>query len=201
MVSKKQGDFFLNSVLKTAEIVKGFVGNDLEKINLQVASILEDFAEKTGTKIVLNLSDDGQLSSTIFDLKSDYIRTRFNTDKSMLSLRSKLCGVPIDVKVVKDDVSFSNKMVADSLMELSKVVAGMPFEMNLHGQDDWLREVGGMPKSRLGDQINETFVDELPDDEDLSVEDQELSGIIHNVPIQRPIEDSDPSELLFDLQQ
>jgi len=150
MALKKNEQLLLDSILQTANIVKGLVGNDIDKISEHIVTMLNGFYEESKKRVILEISEDGEITAKIADFKSDFVRTRFNTDQSMLSLKGKINGVPIDVKVVKDDVSFSNKEVAASLMELSLIVAGMPVVMRDHGQDDWPRDVGGIPKTLSG---------------------------------------------------
>lgn len=165
MALKKQEQLLLDNILQTANIVKGLVGNDLGKINEQIVALLAGFAEETKSKVVLGITEDGEITSTVIDLKSDYVRTRHNTEKTMLSLKGKLNGVPMDIKVVKDETSFTNKEVADALAELSLIVANMPVEMKEHGHDDWLRDVGAYPKGAV-----EPEGDSDESEEDLSEE-------------------------------
>lgn len=169
MALKKQEQLLLDNILQTANIVKGLVGNDLVKINEQISVLLAGFAEETKSKVVLGITEDGEITSTVIDLKSDYVRTRHNTEKTMLSLKGKLNGVPMDIKVVKDETSFTNKEVADALAELSLIVANMPVEMKEHGHDDWLRDVGAYPKGAVepeGDSDEDLSEEFLADDAD-----------------------------------
>lgn len=173
MALKKNEQLLLDSILQTANIVKGMAGNDINMINEKLAEMLNSFYDESKKKLILSITQEGEISARVADYKSDFVRTRSNPDDTMLSLRGKINGVPIDVKVVKDDVSLSNKEVAEALMELSQIVSGMPVEMSLHGQDDWPRDAGGMPKM-LSDTDAEVFLD--TDDAEDDDEDTETQG-------------------------
>ena len=167
MALKKNEQLLLDSILQTADIIKGMVGNDINMINEKLAEMLKGFYDESQKKLILSIDEQGAISARVADYKSDFVRTRYNTDSSMLSLKGKINGVPIDVKVVKDDVSFTNKEVAESLAELAGIVAKMPVEMSAHGHDDWPREAGSMPK-KLSSSSSEEFnaSDESPESEE-----------------------------------
>tara|TARA_R110001583_G_scaffold52147_9_gene162221 strand:- start:1122 stop:1742 length:621 start_codon:yes stop_codon:yes gene_type:complete len=167
MALKKNEQLLLDSILQTAKIVKGMVGNDINLINEKLADMLTGFYNESKKKLILSIGEDGEISTRIADYKSDFVRTRYNTEATMLSLRAKINAVPIDIKVVKDDVTLSNKEVADALLELSQIVAGMPLEMSMHGHDDWPRQVGGAPFTLPATEDNSSLVsDELDDSEE-----------------------------------
>jgi hypothetical protein len=146
MASKKQIDILLSNILSTAKIICDAVSDDVVVINEKMKQLLEDFTTETGLSASV-VKCDGGLDVMVVDLSKYYVRTRYNTDKSMLSLKGKLSGVPIDVKVAKGDEVFTNKQVADALAELSTIVAAMPIEMVAHGHDDWKRTPGEYPKT------------------------------------------------------
>lgn len=108
---------------------------------------IKELTDTAKGKVVLKYDENGVPHFEHIDLRSDFVRTRFNTESTMLSLRAKIVGVPIDIKVKKDDEVFTNKEVASSLRELALIVEKMPVEMVPHGHDDWSREPGVLPKS------------------------------------------------------
>ena len=165
MALKKNEQILLDSILQTANIVKGMVGNDINMINEKLADMLTGFYNESNKKLILSISEDGEISSRVADYKSDFVRTRSTPDNTMLSLRGKINGVPIEIKVFKDGVALSNKEVAEALMELSLIVSAMPVEMSVHGQDDWPREAGGMPKT-LSDITTDEFLDSDEEEDD-----------------------------------
>jgi len=164
MALKKQEQLLLDSILQTANIVKKLVGNDLEKINENVAEMLAKFHDESKLKVILEISEDGVITAKIADYKSDFVRTRSTPDEAMLSLRAKINALPIEIKIFKDGVSFANKDVAEALTELSLIVSSMPVEMVTHGQDDWPREAGGVPNSLIGTEADVKLAKDESDD-------------------------------------
>ena len=183
MASKKQVDILLSNILSTATIIHDAVSEDVTVINEKIKQLLEDFTAETGMTASVVKAADGTLDVRVVDLSKYYVRTRYNTDKSMLSLKAKLSEVPIDVKVAKGDDVFTNQQVADALAELSTIVAAMPVEMVAHGHDDWKRKPGDYPK---------TF-DSMSD-----LEIAEATGV--SVEETMPVSDSETPELVGDVE-
>jgi hypothetical protein len=145
----------------------------LSELNIEESLIIEKLKDKVGEleqsancKLAL-VEVDGIRQFNVIDLSADYVRTRFNNaEKTMLSLRAKILGLSVEVKVKKDDDVFSNKEVSKSLRELAGIVDEMPIEMLLHGQDDWSRTPGEMPKLLAGEKplesdLTETEMDKV----------------------------------------
>ena len=145
-----------------------------EQLAQSMKEMLVDFENKTAVKLVPRVSEAGEVTLEQIDLKQDFVRTRFNTEKSMLSLRAKLSGIAIDVKVIKDTFRAGNKDIAQALADLSAVVQAMPVEMEKHGDDDWSRTPGESPK-KLQAALDETPAEVTQEpagfDEELEVED------------------------------
>lgn len=90
---------------------------------------------------------DGELQYSAFDMRSDFVRTRFNDVKTMLSLSAKITGLPIDIKVIKGSAEFTNADIVSALKDLVANIEAMPVEMLEHGADEWSVKPGGMPES------------------------------------------------------
>jgi hypothetical protein len=165
MALKKHETALLDSIKMSATVIAGFVGHDAEKIAEHMKSILDEFSSQTNQKLIISYTD-GVLAIDTLDLKQDFIRTRMNPDKSMTTLKAKLFGVAIDVKVAKDEASFSNEQIAESLFELAVIVKGMPVAMRSYGHDDWSRTVGNMPKSISMDDDDAIEGLDVPEEEE-----------------------------------
>lgn len=135
----------------------------LEAINYTVGVMAsldvteEVIIEKTKEKVVeLEAEEEvslrlrkvgGELQYSAFDLRADFIRTRFNDVKTMLSLSAKITGLPIDIKVMKGSAEFTNGDIVSALKDLITNIEAMPVEMLTHGADEWSVKPGEMPES------------------------------------------------------
>ena len=90
MALKKNEQLLIDSILQTAKIVQGIVGNDISMINEKLEEMLAGFYQETQKKLILSVDDDGKVSYRVADYKSDFVRTRTNTEKTLLSLKGKL---------------------------------------------------------------------------------------------------------------
>lgn len=148
------------------------LGHDKETIQSQVAPIAKAIEEATNSK--LDLVYENEVPAFILiDLKSDFVRTRSNTENTMLSLRAKIFGLPIEVKVMKesDGIKASNKDVSIALTELAAIVDSMEEEMVAKGHADWPRTPGEKPA------VEEEEPSDIPE-QDLGDEDDDLIDAI-----------------------
>ena len=120
----------------------------LVDFNIEKSAILEKIQDKisafeadTKTQLKFTITN-GKAEFSLVDLKSDFIRTRQNPDKTMTSLRAKIQGLGIEIKIEKDGVSFSNEEVSEALGELQSIVSQMPVEMIEQPHKDWPRLPG-----------------------------------------------------------
>jgi hypothetical protein len=126
----------------------------------------------------VKIDEEGGVTFTHIDVGSYFIRTRFNGDEKMLSLRAKLTGVAIEVKVIKDGVLAINSDIADALRELADVVSAAENELAVEGKADWSRTPGEPPKSLHGkdsDVLNDDSIEDAPSEgEIVSIDEVDL---------------------------
>ena len=79
----------------------------LVDFNIEKSAILEKIQDKisafeadTKTQLKFTITN-GKAEFSLVDLKSDFIRTRQNPDKTMTSLRAKIQGLGIEIKLKK----------------------------------------------------------------------------------------------------
>lgn len=163
----------------------------LGELNIEESLIIEKLKEKVSDlensancKLVLAVTD-GVQQFNVIDLRSDFVRTRFNNaEKTQLSLRAKILGLPIDIKVKKDEDVFSNKEVVKSLRELADIVEQMPVSMLEHGQDDWSRTAGELPKSLAeNDGVGSEILSELVQDPEATEEVVASQPVVEAAPV------------------
>jgi len=134
----------LEAINYTVSVMKSLDVTDEVIIEKTKEKVTELEAEEN---ISLRLKDvDGQIQFAAFDLRSDFVRTRYNDPKTMLSLSAKITGLPIDVKVMKGSDEFTNADIVSALRDLADNVAAMPVEILKHGADEWAVTPGGMPE-------------------------------------------------------
>jgi hypothetical protein len=184
MALKKNEQLLIDSILQTAKIVQGIVGNDISMINEKLEEMLAGFYQETQKKLILSVDDDGKVSYRVADYKSDFVRTRTNTEKTLLSLKGKINSVPIDVKVAKDDVEFTNAEVAEALKELASIVAKMPEEMTLRGHADWPRDIQAI-SDEVKPEVTEV-TDLVPDTDDIEGDDDHTDTEAEQTLIEKP---------------
>jgi hypothetical protein len=138
----------LDMLNQTAAMLAG-MNLDADAIREKMAPMIQSLEKDTNSKLVL-VYTDGVPSFNAIDLRSDFIRTRPNTEGTMLSLRAKIVGIPLEIKVRKDadGLRASNAEVAESLLFLAEYVKNMPVEMVDADTADWPRELGSLPKRR-----------------------------------------------------
>jgi hypothetical protein len=149
-VALKQAEqFALDSITEFVGILAN-TGQDKSQIETMLKERFTEFEQMTGMSLKLVDKADGGFDLKVNDTRRDFVRTRANTGNTMLSLRSKISGVAIDIKVIKDDERYSNGEVVSALAELQTIVAQMPVEMAVQGHADWSRTPGELPKSDDG---------------------------------------------------
>lgn len=138
----------LDMLNQTAAMLAG-MSLDADAIREKMAQMIQSLEKDANSKLVL-VYTEGVPSFNAIDLRTDFIRTRPNTDGTMLSLRAKIVGIPLEIKVRKDadGLRASNAEVAESLLFLSEYVKNMPVEMVDADTADWPRELGSLPKRR-----------------------------------------------------
>lgn len=138
----------LDMLNQTAAMLAG-MSLDADAIREKMDAMLSALEKDTNSKLVL-VYNEGVPSFNAIDLRSDFIRTRPNTDGTMLSLRAKVVGIPLEIKVRKDadGLRASNAEVAESLLILANYVKHMPVEMVDADTADWPRDLGSEPKRR-----------------------------------------------------
>lgn len=146
MALKKHEQLMLNNITQTATMLAD-MDWDLPSIEDKMKDILAGFTKETGIRLIIKQDGSGNIGFDHIDTSDYYVRTRPNTDHSLLSLRAKLDGVLIDVKVIKDEMAMSNKDIATALRELAEIVALAPVELSKQGKEDWSRTPGEPPKS------------------------------------------------------
>jgi hypothetical protein len=174
MALKKHELTMMDTILQSATIISGLVEQDVKQVTEKLKPMLDSFTAETQQKIILVITEGGVIKGELLDLKQDFVRTRFNTEKTMLSLKAKLNGVAIDIKIVKDNLKSSNEQVAEALSELHSIVSAMPVSMETHGHDDWPRIPGEMPKTLSLSKDSEDLVDPLPAEENDDDDDDEV---------------------------
>ena len=75
MALKKNEQLLLDSILQTADIIKGMVGNDINMINEKLAEMLKGFYDESQKKLILSIDEQGAISARVADYKSDFVRT------------------------------------------------------------------------------------------------------------------------------
>ena len=137
----KQADRVLLEGLQ--DTITTLVEFDIQKADIEkkLAEKIKTFELATNTQFKFNIVD-GKAEFSLVDLRSDYVRTRHNTEKTMTSLKAKINGLPIDVKIKKDDTSFTNAEIVESLHELANVVSAIPEELTSESWKDWPRRPG-----------------------------------------------------------
>lgn len=125
------------------------MGLSKEEITDSLKEQLDDFATESKVKLTVKVQKKEDGTSVVelaeIDLSADFIRTRHNTGKTMQSLRVKVLGLPIEIKVKKDEAVFSNEQVVSSLRMLADYVEAMPVEAKDAGSADFPLEKGGAP--------------------------------------------------------
>lgn len=138
----------LDMLNQTAAMLAG-MNLDADAIREKMTQMIQSLEKDTNSKLVL-VYTEGVPSFNVIDLRTDFIRTRPNTEGTMLSLRAKIVGIPLEIKVRKDadGLRASNAEVAESLLFLAEYVKNMPVEMVDADTADWPRELGSVPKRR-----------------------------------------------------
>lgn len=175
MALKRHEEIELEGIKRAASITMKYTSS-LEAVKEEVKESVDQFALEANVKVSISLDESGQLVYNLVDLKQDFVRTRPNKDVSLVSLKAKLSGVAIDVKVLKDDANFTNAEVEGALRELAEIVSGMPVEMKETVHADWSRVPGEMPKI-IGKGEGDDMPDDMPEDsaDDVS-EDESVSS-------------------------
>lgn len=112
-----------------------------EAIQEKLKDKITAFENATNTQFKFTIRDK-KAEFSLTDLKSDYLRTRQNPDKTMTSLRAKIFGLPFDIKIDKDGIKFSNEEIAAALGELQSLVSQSPKEFIDNPHEDWARRPG-----------------------------------------------------------
>lgn len=99
--------------------------HDYHTILGAAAPQIKDFQEETGFGVRLK----NDFSVELIDRRKDYLRIR-NPNEQSKTLRTKVDGVSIDVKIFKEgDYDFENATIAQSLQRLADTVKGLPAEL------------------------------------------------------------------------
>lgn len=141
MALKQAEQAKLEGLNQTVEVLVR-LNHDQETIKEQTLSIANELEESTGCKLVLSKNSDGKLEYDAIDLKGDSLVSRFNAEKTLLSLKGKILGLPIDIKVLKSGRSYSNEQIASSLTELVRLVRAMPSEIKDLEETEWDPKTG-----------------------------------------------------------
>lgn len=103
-------------------------GMELEQIKGMMAPQFADFQALTNQKVNVVETENG-LSLELLNLSRDFVRVRGTED--LKTLRTKIQGVPVDVKVVKtNDYTFSNEDIVSALRALADEVEALTIEVN-----------------------------------------------------------------------
>lgn len=136
MALKSSEQVQFDSLNQTVLILAG-LGHDKDTIKSQLAPMSSKLENESGCKLILD-KIEGVLQYSLLDLKGDFLSTRFNGDETMLSMKAKLLGLPIDVKIIKGDkLRASNQQVVSSLQCLIDLINKMPDDMCAAGKGDW----------------------------------------------------------------
>ncbi len=145
-----------NSLNQTA-IILGNLNHEADVITAQLQPMIQEIEAEANCKLEFDASN-AEAPFTLINLKDDFVRTRYNGEtKTMLALRTKIFGLPIEVKVMKLDkdgeleFSATNAQVAESLIELAGIVSAMPESMLEKGHFDWARVPGEVPNESAVD--------------------------------------------------
>lgn len=110
----------------------------METILNVVSTQVAEFEATTTYRVKLH--DEVQENGTYFsliDTKKDFVRAR-KSGENFQVLRSKVFGVPIDVKAAKDgEYSFTNEQISSALQELAILILALPKEARTAGNDDF----------------------------------------------------------------
>lgn len=103
-------------------------GLPLEQIKAMMAPQLIEFQKVTNHKVRYVTSDKG-VTFELLNLSKDFLRVRGTEEQK--TLRAKIQGVPVDVKVFKEeDFLFSNEDVVSALRALADELEALPFQVN-----------------------------------------------------------------------
>lgn len=135
-------------------------GIPLPQIKSMMQSQMDDFRNITNHKITFAQNGDS-VELGLLNLAKDFVRVR-GTDEFKV-LRTKINGVPVDVKISKvDDFLFSNEDISAALRALADEVDALPFQANTLSIEADVRKM--LNQGEPGDeQIGEEDDSELED--------------------------------------
>lgn len=107
---------------------------------------IEAFESESGMRTLIKDLPDGGFYFQEVDPRNDFLRSRIAAGGAQQTLKAKLSGIQIDIKVRKDEVfEFKNKEIAKALEEYAEIVRHMPVEASIVGEDDFPNGLGAYP--------------------------------------------------------
>jgi hypothetical protein len=107
---------------------------------------IEAFEIESGMRTLIKDLPDGGFYFQEVDPRNDFLRSRIAAGGAQQTLKAKLSGIQIDIKVRKDEVfEFKNKEIAKALEEYAEIVRHMPVEASIVGEDDFPNGLGAYP--------------------------------------------------------
>lgn len=140
---------------------------ELAQIESMMAPQIKEFEESTNHQIKFKKVDDDVVLE-LQDLSKDYLRVR-GTDPYKV-LRSRVEGVPVEVKISKDgDYSFTNRDTVSALRALADEVESLTFELTTLSTVDDVRK-----------KVSELSQDEDSSGESTDVEEFLDAGVVEH---------------------
>lgn len=100
----------------------------MPQIKVMMAPQIADFEASSNHKLRFVVDGDQVLLSVV-NMSKDFVRVRGVEDAKVL--RTKIIGVPIDVKITKaDEYSFSNEAIVEALRALADKISFIGVEVN-----------------------------------------------------------------------
>lgn len=166
MSLKKNDQIMLDQLQQFANVLAAS-GQDFATIKQNLRPSLKSFEDATDAKVSLR-EENGAIVVSAFDLKKDDVRTLANKEKTLISMRAKVLGVPLDVKVLKSGVQFTNGQISEALREAADLIDRMPVQMADRPESTWNRETGEPVETEAGSYAGED--DSQNDEEPLGEE-------------------------------
>lgn len=124
MALKQADQIRYDSLVSLIQTLKN-LNHDYHTILGAVSAQITEFQEETGFGVRLK----NDFSLELIDRRKDYLRIR-NPNEQSKTLRTKVDGVSIDVKIFKEgDYDFENSTIAQSLQRLADTVKALPSEL------------------------------------------------------------------------
>lgn len=124
-MAMKQVDQVRYDALESMITTLSGLGHDYETVYKAVTPQIKDFESATGRTV--RIKSDFEIE--LIDRRRDFLRIRNPNDQAK-TLRTKVDGVSIDVKIFKEgDFEFENATIAQSLRRLADEVGALPKEL------------------------------------------------------------------------